>query len=558
MSDHAATPPPRQEHPIPTWSWIGAVPAAAALVVAFVLGARSWFYADDWNAFDKYADGSLLAPFNGHLSLIPAGVFSALYRTVGMDSYLPYRVVALVVLAVFAGVVWGYSVRRIGVWSAWLAVAALLWNASAASNLQFPFLINFSIPLIATVAMWWCLDNESTKAKAGAAVCLAVALASSGLGIMALVAAGVELIARRASWRQWLIMAPGPVLWAAWYAGNRESSPLVDDPAVVLRYAAGMAAGAARALGGGSTIGGVLAVVAVSLLVAGAFLTARDLVDWPRALAGLAAAAGFIVSTSLTRAETIPAIPPGELRYAWTISVYLVLALIGLWPLRGALPRLSELRGERTTAVIAGGLAIAVLLVAGGAVVSVGRQQDWVDAAAGAAPGIRSNLYAVEAVGMGRADPEWILPLSFEPVTSDGYLAAVAAVGSPIATVSVDQLGGDAMLRTTADRMLVEQLPIELVPADTCRTGPPTQLDSAGSSMAVAPGTEVLLVNNDPQRTVELRLARLADDAEAIVAALVPPGSHVLSIPADAPTASGPSIGYRLLGSPGLVAAICS
>jgi ABC-type Fe3+-siderophore transport system permease subunit len=48
---------------------------------------------------------------------------------------------------------------------------------------------------------------------------LGVALASSGIGLLAMAAAGVELLWTRAKLRRWLVMAPPVVLYVAWYAG---------------------------------------------------------------------------------------------------------------------------------------------------------------------------------------------------------------------------------------------------------------------------------------------------------------------------------------------------
>ncbi len=69
--------------------------AALLLVAAAVAGRDLWFFSDDWNIYADYHDGNLLTPFNGHLSLVPAGIYRVLFHTAGMGSYLPYRMSAV-------------------------------------------------------------------------------------------------------------------------------------------------------------------------------------------------------------------------------------------------------------------------------------------------------------------------------------------------------------------------------------------------------------------------------------------------------------------------------
>ena len=84
---------------------IGSV--ALLLLAAAVVGADLWFFSDDWNILADYHDGNLLEPFNGHLSLVPAGIYRVLFHTVGLGSYLPYRLTGLAALAVL-----GFQVIR--------------------------------------------------------------------------------------------------------------------------------------------------------------------------------------------------------------------------------------------------------------------------------------------------------------------------------------------------------------------------------------------------------------------------------------------------------------
>jgi hypothetical protein len=143
--------------------------AALLLVVAAVAGRDLWFFSDDWNIYADYHDGNLLTPFNGHLSLVPAGIYRVLFHTAGMGSYLPYRLAGLAALAVLAFQVVRFAhvrlgeLRRgrvpLGAILVTVAVSAVLWNSAGKMNLLFPFLMNFTIPIAALLAIWWHLDR---------------------------------------------------------------------------------------------------------------------------------------------------------------------------------------------------------------------------------------------------------------------------------------------------------------------------------------------------------------------------------------------------------------
>ena len=233
--------------------------SVAALVgIAAGLGRRLWFFSDDWNILAEYHRGGLLEPFNGHLSLLPAGAYQLVARTLGTGSYLPYRLLGLAALVVL-----GFQLVRalserlawspVGSWYVALAVSAVMWNPSGVTNVMFPFLMNFSIPIAALLAIWWHLDRGRLRNDVAASLWLAAALATSGLGVMTLGAVVVELVLSRASWRRWLVLSPGPVLWGIWFLSNRGSSAWSTDLGQVLSYAGRMLLGATTSLAAGSS-----------------------------------------------------------------------------------------------------------------------------------------------------------------------------------------------------------------------------------------------------------------------------------------------------------------
>ena len=535
------------------------VVAALLLVTAAALGRDLWFFSDDWNIFADYHDGNLLTPFNGHLSLLPAGVYQLLFHTVGVDSYLPYRLAGLASLAVLAfqvlrlagvrlGDVGAHSSERgrraLGPALVALVVAAVLWNSSGQMNLLFPFLMNFSLPIAALVAIWWHLDRADAQVGAGdgvhhgalrheaaASVWLVVALATSGLGLMTMAAVGVELLVARAPSqctradrrRRWAVMSPGPILWAIWYVANRGANEVSTDVPAVVAYSVRMFLGATTSIAAGiGPLGVVLAIAVVGYFVVAA-LRWRSLDA--RTLGALAAPATFIVFTAVTRLDIVPEIPPDELRYSWAVAAYLVLALV-LAARRRALFDV-QLPGVAWWAAI--GVAVLVLVV--GAVRLVGDLDDWNTQVATARPGLSTVLFATEAVGAERIDPDLVIPLSYVPVTTGGYLAGVASVGSPIADASAEDLGGAAYNRRFADELLVDQLDIEArAQAGTPCVGAPVDPVGSDGVLELQPGSVVEL---EGVRTGALRLSRFAPNDEGQELSAPAEGTVRIEIPAD-------------------------
>ncbi len=520
--------------------------AALLLVVAAVAGRDLWFFSDDWNIYADYHDGNLLTPFNGHLSLVPAGIYRVLFHTAGMGSYLPYRLAGLAALAVLAFQVVRFAhvrlgeLRRgrvpLGAILVTVAVSAVLWNSAGKMNLLFPFLMNFTIPIAALLAIWWHLDRAGEddrsplRHEVAASLWLVLALATSGLGLMTMAAVGVELAVSRAPWRRWAVMAPGPVLWAVWYVGHRDANEISTDLAAVAAYCARMFLGATTSIAGGIDVVGVLLALGVVAFFVLAGLRWRSLDA--RTLGALAAPATFIVFTAVTRLDIVPAIPPDELRYSWAVAAYLVLAVVV------AARRTAMFEVRVPEGVWAGAVVVAVVVLVVGAVRLWDSMEAWNEQVATARPGLSSVLFATEAIGIERIDPDVVIPLSYVPVTTGGYLGAVADVGSPLADATAEDLGGALYNRQVADRLLVEQLGIEArpVPRSTCSFGEGAPPVGPDGEVLLQPGDVIELVHVGPDQP-EVRLSRFAPVEDGLALA-VPPGSTVvrIEVPPDAPS----------------------
>jgi len=413
------------------------------VVLAWTTGRHLWFYSDDWNILTGYHQGRLLEPFNGHLSLLPVLGFRAVAELFGLGSYQPFRVVGMAFYLFLGVTVFVYSRKRVGQVGGALVALLVLFNASAVTNVAFPFLLNFSLPLAAMVWMWWFLDREPLRDEIAASASLGVALASSGIGLLAMAAAGVELLWTRARVRRWLVMAPPVLLYVAWYAGFH--APVAKGkggPGAVLEYAARMVLGGFASLVGNWKPGGVVLAVAFVVLLGLGAVRWRTLDG--RVAGGLAAVATFALLTAWTRIGIFPKIPPDEARYCWTIGAVLLLTSVQL---------LREVKVTRPWSFVGAGALGAALLV--NAYVLGQRLTTWDHQVRDAVTGVRTNLFTVEALGAKVPRGE-VLPLSFIPVTAGQYLSMVQHFGSPVAKFDpVTGPLGSQDLRDRADELMV-------------------------------------------------------------------------------------------------------
>ncbi len=536
---------------------LAAVGVSAALILcAAWIGRNLWFFSDDWNIYADYHSGNLLEPFNGHLSLVPAGLYQMAFHTVGVDSYVPYRILGLVALGVLAFQAWRFAGRQMGPWVAVVAVAAVLWNSAGVTNVMFPFLMNFSLPIAALLAIWWHLDAlEQQPGHRASLVAIglwtALALATSGLGVVLVGAVIVELLLRRARPATWLALALPSLAWFAWWLGHREANEISTDIGQVVPYLlrmlwAGTTAVAAGWKPGGLLLAGLLVAVVVAATVHRRRLDAR-------VGSALTAAFAFAALTALTRQDTIPPIPPDELRYGWTIGAFFVFAALAagcaLLRTEDDQPGLQV----RTGATLGGATVATVVLVIGAAVL-VDDMGDWSDTVEVAAPGLRSNIYAAEAAGADRLDPGTVIrPLSFVPVTAGAYLDAVASVGSPLAGATDSDIGGRTDQRTAADELFFGAVELDLAVVDTVVAAE----RDCGAEMTALPGSTVL-VEAAPAtggRAIEDQVVALSRFGEEPVVELVVGAqvvAHTLVLPEDAPVGTEVVVPYRLKGSDGV------
>src|ERR1700709_1529198 len=84
------------------------------LAIILVIARNQWFFGDDWAILAPHLDGAVMQPHVGHWNLIPALVFPALRNLVGLGSYLPFLLLALLAHLAVAHLLWRI-LNRVGV-----------------------------------------------------------------------------------------------------------------------------------------------------------------------------------------------------------------------------------------------------------------------------------------------------------------------------------------------------------------------------------------------------------------------------------------------------------
>jgi hypothetical protein len=494
----------------------GVFAAALAGLIAYALwlGRDLSFFSDEWNFIVDHHRGAYLTPYNGHLGLVPVGIFHTLYTTVGLGSYTPYRIVGLVGYAALSVILYIYARQRVQPWLAAIAALAVAWFSTAQLTVLFPLLINFTLPLATMVAIWMLLDRNTPRTDLFAGACLAFALATSAIGLIALVVVAAELVLKRAPIRRWLPFVVPFGVWFIWWLGYHTSTPNPEGVGSFFRYAFDEMQATFTAFAVSSeALGYVLIVATVALL-------AVSIVRWktftPRAAAALVGFGAFAFLSSYGRSGFIPPVPADTPRYLWFNAFFLVIAVIEV------------IRGRRLPSLVT---VLAGAMVVVGAVTLVGNLQD--DHARDLAYKlkVRSFLVATEAIP-DKIDPQRVLPVSFVKVHAGEYLAAVRHLGSPVDGVGLNGLGKEVD-RRTADGWMIHDLGLAfsdhgLVDVDKCVTIPADKVDHGFEVRG--PAVVVVQVGSS---AVDWSIRRLAQRFGAAEGRLAENQDEALQIPRD-------------------------
>ena len=127
--------------------------------------------------------GTFLEPHNEHLSLVPVAVYKLLFVTVGIDDYAPYRTAVLLVHVLCVALLFLLVRRRVGDLLGAIVVLPILFLGTAWQDLLWPFQIGYLASVAAGLGMLLALERRDRAGDIVASVLIAVALASSSIGL---------------------------------------------------------------------------------------------------------------------------------------------------------------------------------------------------------------------------------------------------------------------------------------------------------------------------------------------------------------------------------------
>jgi len=204
--------------PVAAWIGLGLILTIAAAVTVYA-GRGVTFQIDEWQWIQSRTSpgaASLLEPFHHHWMSVPIAIHQALYRIVGLDSHLPYRLVLLAAHLAAALVLFLYLRTRVRAWIALAVTSVFALYGYAAAITVWPISLGWAIAMACVVGALLLVDRRRPGADLGASVLLLVAVASTTIAVPFVVGLAVEIAMRKARRRLWVPLVPLAV-YGVWY-----------------------------------------------------------------------------------------------------------------------------------------------------------------------------------------------------------------------------------------------------------------------------------------------------------------------------------------------------
>jgi hypothetical protein len=429
-------------------AWPGlAFAALVSALLTYHLTRGTSFLVDDWQWIDYRRGNDLhtfLAPYNGHLSLVPIAVYRVMFAAFGIGDFGWYRGLLIVVALLTGLIVFLYTRERVGSFCGLLLATLLLFLGPGWNDILQPFQIAWLIAVGGGVLAFRLLDVRRTTCDAAACLSISVALASTSVGVALAVGLAVDLLLSRRPRDLWI--AGGPlalyVVWAIHYHPSTiTASAVFAAPIDLLTVISGALAdllglsdvAAFDPVGLSLTFGVSLLLLAVGAVVLGA----RAARTWARPLSLGVALLVFSLLTTLVRSFQSPL----SSRYIYVCCVLVALIAVEL---------LRELKASRLMQAGLAGLTVIIIISNYGALRSgsqyfraVGAQTD-------------ATLAAVDLDrGAVPASTELRLPLyPLTKVSAGQYFADERALGTPADSLAQLRRASPGA-RQTADRQLI-------------------------------------------------------------------------------------------------------
>ena len=500
-----------------TLLFAGAALLSGVLLIHFMT--RQTFWRDEWDFLLHRRGWSLdtfFHPFVEQLLAIPILVYRLLQTTFGMDSPLPYQLVAVFLFVFSVTMLFVYARRRMGEWLALAFTLPILFLGPSWDDLLFPFQMALFGSIVCGIGALLVLDRRDRNGDVAAMVLLIVCLFFFDLGVAFVAGVTVELAFGRDRWRRAYVVVIPTFLWLLWYAGwGHEAETFISfkNFAYTPSYIAdGLASSIATLVGLGSINfsaprsplewGRPLLVLAVAVFGWRIYRLGRIS---ERLAATLAILLGFWFLSGLNT-NPLAAAEVGRYQYIGIILLVLVIA-------------------ELMRGVVVGRIATAIIVFVG-ATAALANAPELFDASDGIADQSVREKGGLAALELSRdqVDPDLQLTEENSDVNylllmdAGSYLSAVDAYGSP--AYSAEELAtAPEPARVAADKVFGAALRPTLVPVRT-GTGPCVARQLAGGPVVVPEG--VILRADGPGVQVSLR--RYTSDSFPLALGALPPG----------------------------------
>jgi hypothetical protein len=463
-------------------------PALAVAVIAsglllFHLTRGTSFWADDWSWIaSRRGDtvNAFLAPYNGHLSLIPVAIYRLMFAVFGIGSYTPYRAVVIVLSLVVAVLVFTYARTRTGETVALLLATSMLFLGPGWQDTMWGFQIPWLLVCVAGIVALMLLERRTAPADAAACGLTLLAVCSTSLGLAFAIGIAVDLALTRRRWRDAWIVAIPLVLYVIWLLHYHPSAiDATAIPSIPLSIAKAAAASLSVLTGlsgvapfedtGASLTCGWPLVVIAAVLVLGRARTVRLPA---RAISLAATFAVFAASVSIAHGALATALTS---RY---IYVYCLLA---------ALLAAELARGIRPSRLVLGSLCVLTLAAVISNVGSLRSAGAYLRNAGAATDGALTVL-DLDHGGVTPNTPARVALYPFLKLSAGSYFDARRVLDTPAYTVA--QLRhANSIAQSTADAQLLGDGDVTLA------TKPPAA-EAAGASVQLGTTPSVLSSSN--------------------------------------------------------------
>ena len=526
-----------------------------AVVIYYVAGHGMTFFFDEWDfILGRGGDdaAAFLSPHNGHLVLVPVLVYKALWSTVGIGQYGPYRLIDFALHVTCVALLFVFVRRRVGGAVAVIAATSLLFLGPAWQDLLWPFQIGYLGSIAAGLGAALELERGDRRGDIAAALLLALSIACSGLGLPFLVGAGVYLLLKRRSWPRLAYLAIPVVPYAAWYLHYGQNEASSSNASSVPSYVFDSFSGGVGAISSLGTGHGKILAVLVLVAVAAAIALRRP---WLSALPFVAIALAFWGLTALSRAQLHE---PDASRYLYPSAVMIILVVAEL------------LRGVRFRPAL-------VVLLSAALIVATAYN---LRTLRNGANGLRDTDSVVAAELAAVELEKAIVPADFRPdtarapqISAGPYLTAVRELDSSPALPKSELAAQSPTTRLEVDRVLAAVITPTLVSrreVPTAGKAPPLEGYGGGTlvrhngclafdprSGGLPPSLDVvvpptgLVVRSSGK--VDIRILRFADAYPESPSTALKPGIALLRPPRDA--ASEP---WRIRFTPSTATTICA